>query len=227
MGFVRVRVGLVLVGGLLACGSQGRPAVQAQGNLRERGANAAERADNRRDLRRDQADFAAIVTIRDAWRRAVDQGDRAAERAADARLAAWLRRELRDSRRDLGEARRETARSAGERNRSRREARRSGTRDDRRDLRDDRRDVRDDRRDQRQARSDLAQTRAVAVRLRDMQPAFAAGTAEPPQYAHKGALLDQLARMAAREVREDREEIREDRRERREDRRERREDRRR
>lgn len=209
-----------------ACGSQPPVRGQSAGNLREANANGFEARDNRVDLQRDRADFAAIVSIRNDWRTAVQQRDRLGEQSADSRLARWLRRELRDSQRDVREARQESSRSAGETVQSRREARLSGTRDDRRDLRDDRRDLRDDRRDQRAARVDLEQTRAVALELRDMQPLFRNASATEEDYARKGEFLDALARMAAREVRNDRQEIREDRRERREDRRERREDRR-
>lgn len=186
----------------------------------------AERADDRRDARTERRDLAQIASIATAWSAAVARGDRAAEQAADVRLAGWMREELGDAASDVGETSREAARSEAERRGSRSEAVVSGTRDDRRDLRDDRRDARDDRRDAVDARVDYARVHAIAVELQSMQPAFRGGTATPAQYARKRALLDELVRMAAGEVREERRELREDRRETGEDRRERREDRR-
>lgn len=196
------------------------------GNMRERAGNMVQRAENRHAAVDDRVDRAQINSIVAAWNSAVSRGDRAAERAADTRLTAWLNRERRENGADVARADRERRGSNMELARSRREANRSGTMDDRRDRRDDRRDARDDRRDQAAVVADAAQTRNIANRLAAMQGAFDSGSATPAQYNEKRTLLARLTQMAAREVRRDNREGREDQRERREDGRERREDRR-
>jgi len=222
---MKQRIALIVAVGL-SLGSVSSVEAQRRGNRRERAGNNVQRVENRAAVADDRTDRAQINSIAAAWTSAVDRHDRAAERAADTRLTAWLNRERRENAGDVARADRERRGSNAELGRSRREARRSGTRDDRRDRRDDRRDARDDRRDEAHAVVDANQTRNIANQLAAMQPAFNAGTATPAQYTQKRQLLARLQRMAGREVRQDRREIREDGRERREDGRERREDRR-
>jgi len=152
---------------------------------------------DRREARDDRRDLQQIVDISAQWRKAVRRHDKKAELAADQRLRAWLKAELRESEREAAEARAE-ARGPG-----------PGRHDDIRDAR--------------QKQRDANQTRAVAIQLRDLQRKFRRNEATPADYQKKRALLDKLVVMAQRELRESREEVREDRRE---NRRERRRDRR-
>lgn len=183
----------------------------------------AERVDDRRDLADDRADLHAIVDAAERWNRAMNTGDRALERSADAAIAAWLRQEFRENRQDVGEARREVGRSSREVRGSRSERVATRSPDSRRDVRDDRRDRRDDVSDRNQARLDQVQTRRISDQLAALQPRFTAGNPSPTDVAAKRRLLNELRGLALRELGEDREELREDRREGREDRRERRE----
>ncbi len=176
-----------------------------------------EHRDSRRDVRDDRRDRSEIVAIADAWNRAVQSGNVAAEEQTDARLNAWLQRELREDNREVRENRREENRSQ----RSRRRTRRSVAQGDasHRELREERRDHRDDRRDTDRARQDRHQTRAIARQLQGLQGLFANKSATPAQYAEKRRLLGELVALARREVRQSQGEVREDRRERRQHRR--------
>ena len=202
-------------------------AAWAQGNAAEAKRNRQELGRNQRQTANDRIDLKRLRNIAQDWRAAVRAKDAAKERAADQRLATWLRQENREERREVKQANAERRQAKRERNRSIREAKRSGSPDDRRDLRDDRRDLRDDRRDAKVAQAEAARLRKLTNELAKMQPAFTAGKATKAQYKRKGDILKALLAGEKREMRQNRRESREDRRERREDRRERREDRRR
>ncbi|MCB9647875.1 MAG: hypothetical protein H6730_14895 [Deltaproteobacteria bacterium] len=200
-------------------------AQDSAGNGREAVHNAVERARDNRQSADDHVDLIRIADIVRDWEAAVAAKDKAKEKAADLRLQAWLRQELREERREAGQAAAERGQARAERDRSRREARSGGAKD-RADLRDDRRDLRDDRRDAREATVEVAVLKKTASELDELAPAFAKGTATAAQYTKKRTLLRSLIRGERREVRQDAQERREDRRERKEDARERREDRR-
>lgn len=176
-------------------------------------------ADDRHDLRDDPRDFHAIESIVDRWHDARARGDKAAERAADDALFAWVKREIEESRHEVHEDAAELAGSRREAHRS--NARRGSTpRTGRAAHRanDDARDRADDRQDLNQSKRDYARMKVIAAELRELQPHFAAGTAGPPAAQRKSALLRELQAMSAAELREDHEERVEDRRELREDR---------
>lgn len=192
----------------------------------DRRGHVHEQVDNHADQANDRVDAIRLSAYIDDWNTAVDAGNKGLERAADAQLERWIRQEIREGRRDVAEAEREVRGSQRERNSERRQltadvlrGRPAAASDNLGDLGDDRRDLRDDRADASEARTDQAATLAIAERLSEMQPAFAAGTATTGLYAEKRGLLRDLQRLARAERAEGREEIREDRQERREDRR--------
>jgi hypothetical protein len=211
--------------------------------------DVAERRADRRQLATDAAQLAGdmgdvrrlerLVGELDAAR---SSGNKAAESAVQARIAAELRRETREGARDARQDRAERLGAAAEKASDRREIRRDRAdravatspaegRDDRRDIRRDRRDLRDDRRDARDDARDAAASavraqrqRQILTELRQIQPGVSDGA------ARQRALLDEFlqisredARATGRELGEDRRELREDRRETRDDIRERRE----
>jgi hypothetical protein len=170
----------------------------------ERGRDKARIAEDRRETAADVVDKARLDRAIDAWNTAVAAKDAAGEKAADADLSRWVRQEMAETHVEVVEDRHEVRASAAE-------AAGPG-RDDQRDLAGDRADLERERRDR-------ARTHEIAAALRDLQPAFDAGTATPEQYGAKGALLKELKGLAWGEVRRDNGERREDRRELREDRR--------
>ncbi|MEM6929236.1 MAG: hypothetical protein AAF602_20015, partial [Myxococcota bacterium] len=88
--------------------------------------NAAQRVDNQRDQQDDRRDAAVIVDLVGDWKRSIAAGNRAAALQTDARIFAWLEREIAESERDAAEARRESAQSSRELRGSRRQGRRQG-----------------------------------------------------------------------------------------------------
>lgn len=210
------------------------PAVIASAQPREKQQDRRELRQDNKELRQDNR--AIKDDIRDAQRyaRLLNEFDQAAT-AQPARLVEIDRRvlnaldgEIRESNREVAQKGNEAARSQGEVRRSGAELGRDMARgqpvragDDRRDLRDDRRDARDDRRD-------AAREMGENNRLRSIHQEYSGlmNRMDPPSVARKRALLVELNRLAAAEVRGDVKEKREDVREKREDRRELREDRR-
>ena len=154
--------------------------------------------EDRVEIRADRRDLARLRDRISAWTAAVDAKDAAAERAADADIHAWVDAELAETRREVAEDRRELQNARAEAH---------GPGPDR----GDRRDARDDHRDLEREKADQARTRAIAQELRSMQPAFAAGSATPADYAKKRQLLDELVGLSQRELGRDRGELHEDR----------------
>jgi hypothetical protein len=138
-------------------------------------------------VRDDVADLATLNRLVDDWHDAVRDGDRRAERAADARLERWIRTELADDRQDVRAAGREVRRPSGGR---------AAARDDRGDA-------------AKQSR-DLERTREIARELDTLQVRFSRGTASRADYRRKSSLLRELQTMGKREVGADLEERRED-----------------
>jgi hypothetical protein len=201
------------------------PALARERRGKEAGQNTLEARDDQHDLWDDRADLARLVDLVDDWHRAVRNRDKTLERKVDAALAGWISAELRESRHEVGEAQRETDASRREANHEAHDARvarnhgRHGVAArESHEAQDDRRDLRDDRRDLWASEADLARTRAIATDLATLQPMFSSDMAGPSEYDRKGALLDELKVMAAREIGADHGEIHEDAGERREDR---------
>ncbi len=223
MRALRVVTVLSLMSPTLLLGQVRRDAAERASDRRQVATDAAQGLGDMGDVRR----MEAIVGELDRSRSA---GDKAAESAAQARLAAELGREAREGARDATQDRREVAGSRSEIGSDRREVRRdraSGapapqTRADRRDLRDDRRDTRDDVRDAAAAKQRAERQRAIITELRQIQPQVTAGAASAT--TRQRALLNDFlaisredAKATGRELGEDRRELREDRRETRED----------
>ncbi len=202
----------------------------------DRHRNAAERAQDRHEIRTDKKnqaddlhDLARLNNLADQYAVATKSSDTSAIKKIDNQVHAMLVAEV-------GEAKSEVAKAQAEVNRSRREKRsdkreiRENRRenagpleraDDRHDLRDDRRDMRDDQRDR---------DREVAQRekLENIRNRWIAlkGKTDPASVAAKTSMLNQLQGMAKAELKQNAQELQEDKQELREDRRETREDRR-
>lgn len=173
-------------------------------------AGPPERAGDRQEIREDRREVAGDVVdatrlrgcIAD-WHQARLSRANPAERAADACLESWLRREIAENRAEVA--------------------------DDRADLResrveaigvgpDDQRDKAGDKVDLARERADRARTRQIALALQDLHPQFMNNTATPADYDRKAELLRELDGLAQREIArtqgervEDRRELREDR----------------
>jgi hypothetical protein len=199
--------------------------------------NAAERAQDRRELRKDgaataddRADRLEIEVLLDDFLLARKNADASALASLDGRVESYLASELGESTAEAGAAKRELRSARRESRSDRREIRENRREhvsvteraDDRHDLRDDRRDRRDDRRD---VAAEESQHKRVSA-VRDEWLHLPDDAADARALARKEALLEQLAAMARAEVGRDATEKVEDRRELREDRRETREDRR-
>ena len=152
--------------------------------------------EDRVEVHRDVGDLERLNTAVDAWKSAVLKADRTAEKAADADLEVWVRGELAESNHEVTEDRSELGAS-------RREARGVGPGDEV--------DRVDDRDDLAAERADRARMYAIALELRDLQPAFAAGTATIAQYDTKRDLLNELVTLSKREIGRTQGEVYEDR----------------
>jgi len=224
---MKVRTAMIAMA-LLALAVAGASA-QERTNLRERIQDRRELRQDRRKLVDDTSDLIRIKALRAEFRAARSSHNEKALAEIDARVLAYLRSEIGESRLESLQAGAEVRRGRLELDSDRREIERNQVlgapprvrRDDRRDLRDDRRDLRDDLRDAARER----RSRRRLVRIRKEWKALA-GRYGAVSLERRAQLLDELVRMAAREGVEDRRELREDRRELREDRRESREDRR-
>jgi hypothetical protein len=189
------------------------------------GRRAKETAQDRAELRRDRAQLANdradirrlsnLIRHLDAARA---RGDRLAGNRYRARIHAFLRREVRETRRETVQDRREAARSARDLRDDRRDA--SG---DVRERAGDRRDLADDVRDSKESRDRLARERAILAELRSMNSPARRG--HPRIEARERALFDEFLQLTKRDARESAKELREDRRGLRQDRQERRESR--
>jgi hypothetical protein len=147
------------------------------------------------EVRRDMGDLERLRDDIRAWKAAVVASDKAAEKAADTRIEAWIRteaaettHEVREDRAELGQARAE-AKGPGK---------------------GDEMDRRDDRADLAREHSDRQRMRAIAGDLKTIQPEFAQGRATAAQYAKKKALLEELETLAENEITRGRGEVRED-----------------
>jgi hypothetical protein len=200
------------------------------------GRNAAERANDRREIRSDRVemredreDRTEIDLILADFVVARKTRDRTSLARLDDRVLAWIHGERGEAGDELVDARAETGRDRREIRSDRRELRRDRRQDaapaekadDRRDLRDDRRDLRDDRRDARREGERWERLDEIEAEWLDL-----AGTYDPDALTRRAIMLQEMKSMAREEIRDDARETREDRRERREDRRETREDRR-
>ena len=192
----------------------------------ERRQERQEIVEDRRELQDDRVDLAQLNNLIEDWHRARARRDRGAERRADARIDAWINRELAEARTEVREAKTEVADSRqevrSEQGDAQRAARRGNERraqQERAELRDDRRDLADDQRDLQEQTKDLSQLQNIARDLDRIQPDFRSNRATSAQYARKSTLLRRLQKIAADEIRDTKSELQEDRRELREDRR--------
>lgn len=174
-------------------------------------AGPVERAGDRQEIREDRREVAGDVVDAARLRQCIADWHQArvsratpAERAADACLESWLRREIAENQREVADDRQEVRESRGE-------ARGIGP--------NDQRDLAGDRADLARERADRARTREIAIALRDLHPKFINNSATPADYDVKAGLLRELDGLAQREIArtqgeriEDRRELREDRR---------------
>jgi hypothetical protein len=137
-----------------------------------------------------------IITIDRVWTAARRRGDRESEMAADVRLNQWLADELAEADAHATDAIDEAQAHSEEAEEIGRLREGHAARDD---YRDARAEVRDD-----------AQLHSIARELQELQPAFTEGEATPLQYREKRRLLNELVRLAGRDVREERREDVED-----------------
>lgn len=199
---------------------------QMHHNVRERGNDRREQAQNRWEARDDRQDLRTLHGLLRRLDAARATGDLSAAALVQRELLDTVAREISEGHWEVAKDTREVQRDRAELGGDRRELRGDYARgqphraaEDRRDLRDDRRDLRDDLRDRRHEVRSLERAKLIHQELAALN-----GHTDPASLHRTRALLVELIGWGRWELRENREERREDRRELREDRRETRED---